>query len=492
LYSSGTIFQGAFKPLPASDRDGDGIFGSADLCPLQNATGYDLNLDGCIDDTDGDSIKDNVDLCPTVAAVLGYDLDSDGCTDDTDGDTITDDLDACPTEDATGHDADSDGCIDTGISPPIGTITVASSADPVLDGVAIAGDDSSSDPLLVARYKVYASDEAFTVTEMQFENDSDDTNSYEDDDAINTVILAYPTSLDAPTVLDGRASTVLIAGKASFTGLDMAVPESMSGDENAIEVEVYVTTNEITTGGAFSSGAQIEMDFDASDEFHAIGLTSGTTVTESSSYFGTTADVDANEIALYRALPSFAIDDSSTSPCSGTLIESSTTNVYCFGVTATGGDVALRSISFTAVPNLLSTGSSAGQLAYPNGWSITEYDSSGLIGSSLGTGTWVSIRTEAKIGFFSSLVVIAEGTTNYYVLQAPISFTTSSDTSSLAVYIKAGDTSYQPSSWSYLGYYGIYALAWSDDADLFTSPGGLWTNSYKLDGLPTTTFMSRE
>jgi hypothetical protein len=113
LYSSGTIFQGAFKPLPASDRDGDGIKGSADLCPLQNATGYDLNLDGCIDDTDGDSIKDNVDLCPTIAAVSGYDLDSDGCTDDTDGDTITDDLDACPTVAAvSGYDLDTDGCTD--------------------------------------------------------------------------------------------------------------------------------------------------------------------------------------------------------------------------------------------------------------------------------------------------------------------------------------------------------------------------------------------
>ena len=647
LYSSGTIFQGSIR-TGLIDKDGDGIRGSADLCPLKDATGYDLNSDGCIDDTDGDTVKDNVDVCPT--------------------------------EDATGHDADGDGCIDA--SAPLGTITVATSDDPVLDGEAIAGADSEDDPLLVARYKVYATGEPFRVSDIQFENDSDDTNPLEDDDAINTVILKYPTSMDAPTVLDGRASTVLIAGKASFTDLDMAVPESMSGDENAIDVEVYVTTNEITTGGAFSSGAQIEMDFDASDEFHAIGLTSGTsvtetssyfgttadvdaneitliaasssaagtitvttpddpvldgvaiagddssdapllvarykvyatgenftvtkmqfendsddsnsyedddaistvilkyptsleaptvldgtaaailvagkasftgldmavpesmssdenaievevyvttnsltstaafstgaqiemdfdesdefeaigltsgaTVTESSSYFGTTRDIDANEIALYKALPSFAIDDSATSPCTGTLTESSSTNVYCFSVTATGGAVSLYSLTFNAAPYLLNTtgtGSSSLSLAALSGWHITEYDSSGVVGSTLGSGTWFS--SNFAIIYFTSEEIIAEGTTSYYVVKAPVYFSDSDERSSLSV-SRPEDTTYKtsasgsPTSYPYVSGYTV----WSDrSATGHSTTTADWTNGYKLSGLPTTTLISRE
>ncbi len=126
------------------DSDGDTITDDVDVCPLEDATGYDADLDGCIDDSDGDGVYDDVDACPSEDAT-DYDTDSDGCIDDTDGDgvyddidacssttdystvdadgcsdeqrdsdgdTITDDVDACPSEDATGYDADLDGCID--------------------------------------------------------------------------------------------------------------------------------------------------------------------------------------------------------------------------------------------------------------------------------------------------------------------------------------------------------------------------------------------
>lgn len=384
--------------------------------------------------------------------------------------------------------------INKGVHPTIivtekdaGTITVALSDDPVLDGVAIAGDDSAADPLLVSRYKVYASDEAFTVTKMQFENDSDDTNSYEDDDAISSVILKYPTSTATPTVLDGTASATLVAGTASFTGLNMEVPASVSGDENAVDVEVYVTTNPLTSSAAFSSGAQIEMDFDHTAGFHSIGQTSGTVVTESSASFLTTADVDANEIALYGALPSFAIA-SSSSQCSGSLTATPSDKVYCFGVTSSGGAVALYSLEFFADPNLLNTGTSSGQLAVASGWIITEYDSSGLIGSSLGNGTWDSSSNTVRITFTNEEVV-ADGATSYYVVQAPITYTDSTDTSSLSVYLQQ-DTSY--------GVNGVASsvsgnIVWSDrSASGHSTSTADWSNGYKLTGLPTTTFTSYE
>jgi len=94
------------------DTDGDGIADSNDMCPLEDATGFDIDNDGCIDDTDGDGINDPQDLCPAEDAT-GFDIDNDGCIDDTDGDGINDPQDLCPTEDATGFDIDNDGCIDS-------------------------------------------------------------------------------------------------------------------------------------------------------------------------------------------------------------------------------------------------------------------------------------------------------------------------------------------------------------------------------------------
>ena len=76
------------------DGDGDGVANGIDDCPNQNATEWDLNVDGCIDDSDGDSILDNVDDCPSENSTA-YDSDSNGCIDDSDSDGIYDNVDVC-------------------------------------------------------------------------------------------------------------------------------------------------------------------------------------------------------------------------------------------------------------------------------------------------------------------------------------------------------------------------------------------------------------
>ena len=78
------------------DDDGDGVVNEVDLCPIENASGYDMNFDGCLDDLDGDNITDNLDLCNGENA-SGYDMNLDGCLDDSDGDSVTDDIDQCTT-----------------------------------------------------------------------------------------------------------------------------------------------------------------------------------------------------------------------------------------------------------------------------------------------------------------------------------------------------------------------------------------------------------
>ena len=76
------------------DNDGDGVANLDDACPNQNAFGWDLDADGCLDDLDQDDVPDNLDLCPEENA-LGWDLDADGCIDDSDGDGVLDSIDQC-------------------------------------------------------------------------------------------------------------------------------------------------------------------------------------------------------------------------------------------------------------------------------------------------------------------------------------------------------------------------------------------------------------
>ena len=93
------------------DTDNDGVLDPDDDCRLIDATGYDNDGDGCIDDTDGDNVNDANDACIFENA-SGWDTDGNGCIDDSDGDTIKDDVDQCRNIDSTGFDADGDGCID--------------------------------------------------------------------------------------------------------------------------------------------------------------------------------------------------------------------------------------------------------------------------------------------------------------------------------------------------------------------------------------------
>ena len=97
-----------------SDDDNDQVPVWNDLCPLENALGYDDYTgngsstpvsDGCIDNRDDDPYYDPDDSCPNEYAAAEYDLyigegdsgnaGADGCIDDTDRDTILENVDLC-------------------------------------------------------------------------------------------------------------------------------------------------------------------------------------------------------------------------------------------------------------------------------------------------------------------------------------------------------------------------------------------------------------
>jgi outer membrane protein OmpA-like peptidoglycan-associated protein len=82
-------------PPLAGDRDGDGVVGSADACPLESGLAA---FQGCPDpDPDRDGVVGKADLCPTVPEDPDGFEDTDGCPEpDNDGDGISDANDACP------------------------------------------------------------------------------------------------------------------------------------------------------------------------------------------------------------------------------------------------------------------------------------------------------------------------------------------------------------------------------------------------------------
>jgi hypothetical protein len=90
------------------DVDGDGVCGDDDNCPtVSNSNQTDNDLDNLGDACDPDD--DNDGLTDEQEAVAG----TDPFNSDSDGDTVGDAADVCPLEDATGFDADTNGCIDT-------------------------------------------------------------------------------------------------------------------------------------------------------------------------------------------------------------------------------------------------------------------------------------------------------------------------------------------------------------------------------------------
>lgn len=90
--------QGVVRDSQAwSDSDGDGVVNMLDECPNEDAGGWDIDLDGCIDDTDGDFVNDPNDVCPEINSE-NYDMNGDGCIDDSDGDGVLDNADLCVTE----------------------------------------------------------------------------------------------------------------------------------------------------------------------------------------------------------------------------------------------------------------------------------------------------------------------------------------------------------------------------------------------------------
>ena len=101
--TDGDGFSDEFDAFPDNstewaDLDNDGVGDNSDTCQNTNAN-IEVDVNGCSDgqklDDDKDNINNQDDVCPNEDA-SGYDADADGCIDDSDNDGVKDNLDICP------------------------------------------------------------------------------------------------------------------------------------------------------------------------------------------------------------------------------------------------------------------------------------------------------------------------------------------------------------------------------------------------------------
>ena len=64
-------------PIGHTDADNDGVAFENDLCPFTDASSWDRNADGCIDDTDNDGVGDSIDDC--IGTVQDTPVQQNGC-----------------------------------------------------------------------------------------------------------------------------------------------------------------------------------------------------------------------------------------------------------------------------------------------------------------------------------------------------------------------------------------------------------------------------
>lgn len=74
----GMAIQGVIlDPIGHTDADNDGVPYQNDLCPFTDASSWDLNADGCIDDSDNDGVVDSIDDC--IGTIQDTPVQENGC-----------------------------------------------------------------------------------------------------------------------------------------------------------------------------------------------------------------------------------------------------------------------------------------------------------------------------------------------------------------------------------------------------------------------------
>ena len=193
-----------------------------------------------------------------------------------------------------------------------GTLNLSSDSSTPDERLVIMGDTGVE----FTRVKFTAADENFVIDKLRIINKR---YSVIGDEEFTGVTLGFNDS-------EGNTQTtfkILTDGIADFTNLDIFVPNNGS-------VVVKIKANLNTKAGGADNGSYTSLEVDATSNFRAVGLSSGSVKTAPDT--GTT--MNGNNMYIYESIPTVAFD--STTP-SGTLIPSANTLVAVVSVTADAG-----------------------------------------------------------------------------------------------------------------------------------------------------------
>ncbi len=237
--------------------------------------------------------------------------------------------------DVTATGADTGNDISESDSGGSGTMTVSA-----VGGVTVALDGSSPTPTIMlagttgnvaAKFKLTATDEAFTVRKIRIILDNWGGPSLDQWDSISKVTIEYPKQ-------DGTTGSKSLSPSdvyAQFDNLDMYI-----GKNTSAVVTVKLDFWNIATESA-DFGDQIKIGFDVnSGGFDAVGLSSGTVITNAGNN-----DVTADTHVLYKTLLTVTKD---TTGMSSVLTPGATNDLYKFKITADSrGNAALKRLTWS-------------------------------------------------------------------------------------------------------------------------------------------------
>lgn len=293
----------------------------------------DIALDTDITAQDEDSNSPTITTTPAVASSQGVN--------DTDGDTTT----------ATGN---FDASVGITVTENGSLAESAGSSTPSSDFVL-----TSSTDVHIATYTFLATNESFEIQTLTFSEEAgeDGTNGATAGTAVTTnsnettytnniskVKIEYPKA-DGST---GTTSVSMSGNEAKFSGLNLFVDEASTAS-----VKVYVSTpaTDRTSGGYATSNERLRLGLfiDATnlDNFKAVGLSSGTTLNETTGSIAAIGDDLADGIGTFVVRETKPTVTASASTPSGTGFVPGDREVFRFNVAAnTNEDVVVEEIIF--------------------------------------------------------------------------------------------------------------------------------------------------
>lgn len=263
------------------------------------------------------------DISTTSSAYFaGIDIEatSDITAEDEDSNSVT--LSAADVNSATDGDAPSVYMtISTG-----GSIVVSSPTSQTNDKIVAA----NAEGVLVGKMKVKATDEDFKVTKLAlFSTLSGSQDSFE------SLTIKYPTSLSAPTTLDGD-STVTFSGTAvTFNNLNFMVP----AENDNVVFEIYADVNSHNDdSGAADTGDTLQVTlYPYASSFEAEGVGSGSTKDGDDSGVIASGGISTNSPYVFKSVPTVTVSDTT-----GSIVYGAQSEVFRFTVDAdANGDIAL-------------------------------------------------------------------------------------------------------------------------------------------------------